>query len=72
MIELPEFVWSDIERTLEEGFDFKLGELSVVGRERRRMAIDRAIEIVDLERARQVRESMLPSRPKETPNANKA
>ena len=63
MIELPEFVWSDIERVLEEGFGYKYGELLHEIRARRRRAIDRAIEIVDLERARQVRESMLPYRP---------
>jgi hypothetical protein len=53
-MEIPEFVWSDIERELNFSPD------STVERGRFRERMDRIIELVDMERARQVRQSMRP------------
>jgi hypothetical protein len=50
MIDLPDYVWEDIERELLEGhWD------NAIQRAAFRESIDRVIELVDMERARQLR-----------------
>lgn len=68
MLDLPEYVWQDIESTLRGSAYYD----STNERANWRNKFQQALEIVDMELACQRRESMLPSRPKETPNANKA
>lgn len=69
-MELPEYVWQDIESTLRGSAYYD----STNERANWRNRFLRALEIVDMERACQVRESMLPSRAnsKGVPDADKA
>lgn len=65
MIDLPEYIWEDIEGLIAEDVTPFIMRRTVNSRAVARAAVDRIIEIVDHERGRQRRESVGPSRPKE-------
>ena len=70
MIELPEYVWQDITDEIGDNVVPHFVDYPTAwSRNRFRCAIDRIVEIVDMERARQIRRTMQPSPDKEAPNA---
>jgi hypothetical protein len=61
MLDLPEFVWSDIESIVRHSLVAVTLRRTSENMAAMREGIDQIVELVDLERARQVRRSMLPS-----------